>query len=69
MKINVGHTDRWIRVVIGVGILVLGFSLKSWWGLIGLLPLMTAFVGNCCLYRLIGVNTCKVEKTEVPNAS
>ena len=62
MKTNMGSTDRWIRVIIGLGILALGFTFKSWWGLIGLLPLATATVGYCGLYTLLGLNTCRAKQ-------
>jgi hypothetical protein len=57
MKTNVGSTDRWIRVIIGLGILALGFSFKSWWGLIGIIPIATAGLRFCALYTFCGVNT------------
>jgi len=30
------------------------------WGLIGIVPLATALVGFCPLYRLVGLSTCPV---------
>jgi hypothetical protein len=63
MKINMGSADRIIRGIIGVGILALGVVFKSWWGLIGLLPLGTALVGNCGLYSALGIHTNKTTKT------
>jgi hypothetical protein len=29
------------------------------WGLIGLVPLLTAIIGFCPAYTLLGINTCK----------
>ncbi len=46
MKANIGNTDRIIRIVLGLGLLSLWFILEGnarWWGLIGLVPLATAF--------------------------
>jgi hypothetical protein len=60
MKKNIGAMDKWIRVGSGALILVLGLVFKSWWGLVGLLPLVTGLVGNCPLYTLLGMSTCKV---------
>jgi hypothetical protein len=57
MKGNMGKADRWIRVIIGLGILALGLTFKSWWGLIGIIPLATAAFGFCGLYTLLGINT------------
>jgi Protein of unknown function (DUF2892) len=58
MKPNVGGIDRAIRIVIGLGILGAGYYFKSWFGLIGLVPLLTAVVGFCPAYPLLGISTC-----------
>ncbi|MDW7967055.1 MAG: DUF2892 domain-containing protein [Thermoanaerobaculum sp.] len=58
MTTNMGSTEKTIRVVVGVAILGLGLYLKSWWGLVGLLPLITGLVGYCPAYRLLGISTC-----------
>lgn len=63
MKANVGGIDKVLRVVVGIALLSLVFVLEGtarWFGLVGLVPLLTAFVGFCPLYTLIGVNTCPV---------
>jgi len=61
MHVNVGTADKMIRVVIGLGLL--GFALLSdsparWWGLVGVVPLLTAAMGSCPLYTLLGFSTC-----------
>ena len=56
---NIGKTDKIIRIVLGIAILLIGFMNHSWWGLIGLIPLGTALLGYCPLYPLVGVNTNK----------
>ena len=33
---------------------------RTMWGLIGIVPLATALVGFCPLYRLVGLSTCPV---------
>jgi len=58
MKSNVGSIDRWARVVLGLAIMAAGFYLKSWFGLIGLVPLATAFAGWCPAYVPLGISTC-----------
>lgn len=61
MTTNIGGVDKVVRVLIGLVLLSLLFLLKGqarWFGLIGLVPLVTAFVGFCPLYRLLGMNTC-----------
>jgi len=59
MRRNIGTTDKIIRVLAGLAILVLGIALKSWWGVIGVLPVLTAFVGICPAYLPFGISTCK----------
>lgn len=64
MKTNVGFTDRIVRVVIGCAILGAGYYFKSWWGLVGFLPLLTAIVGFCPAYLPFGLNTCGLKDKE-----
>ncbi len=62
MKKNVGTVDRWIRIVLGIILLSLLFILPGnlrWWGLIGLIPLLTGMIGFCPLYLLFKINTSK----------
>ena len=54
---NIGNTDRLIRIALGVAIAVLGIVFKSWWGLIALVPLATAAVSTCPLYLPFGIST------------
>lgn len=55
---NVGTADRIIRTVIGLGLLSLVFvGPKTMWGLIGIVPLATAGISFCPLYKLLGVST------------
>ena len=59
MTRNIGSVDRVIRVLLGLGLLSLVFvGPKTMWGLIGILPLATAWMSFCPLYRLLGVSTC-----------
>lgn len=61
MTPNVGGIDKLVRYLIGVALLALCFVLEGparWWGLLGLVPLLTARFGFCPLYTLLGVNTC-----------
>jgi hypothetical protein len=61
MKCNVGTIDRIVRVILGMAILTAGFYFRSWWGLLGLVPLVTAAVSFCPLYRLVRISTCRSE--------
>lgn len=58
MEANVGQTDRIIRIVAGLALLSLIFiGPQTWWGLIGVVPLATAFINFCPAYKLLGMNT------------
>jgi len=55
---NVGSIDRLIRIVVGIVLLSLVFiGPHTLWGLIGIVPLLTAFVGFCPLYGILHVRT------------
>jgi Protein of unknown function (DUF2892) len=56
---NVGSADRNIRIGLGIAIIIVGVVLQSWWGIIGLLPLLTAGLSFCPLYAVLGMSTCK----------
>lgn len=59
LKKNVGNTDRAFRIILGIGLISLVFvGPQTVWGWVGVIPLLTAFVGSCPLYSLLGVNTC-----------
>jgi hypothetical protein len=58
MKANVGGCDRIVRIVLGLAILAVGFFFHSWWGLIGLIPLLTGIFRFCGAYPMFGISTC-----------
>lgn len=58
MQANIGRTDRIIRIVAGLLLLSLVFiGPQTLWGLVGLVPLATAFINFCPAYKLIGMDT------------
>jgi hypothetical protein len=59
MKQNVGRKDAFIRLVLGIVLACVGLYLGSWWGLLGIIPVATAFTRFCPLYSLFGFNTCR----------
>ena len=61
MKANVGGLDRIVRYIAGLVVLAVGYYFKSWWGLIGLGPILTATFRFCPAYPIFGVSSCKVE--------
>jgi len=64
MTPNIGNMDRILRVVAGVAIIVLGIVYGSWWGVIGVLPLLTALIRWCPPYAILGISTCRAESAE-----
>lgn len=65
LKQNVGSLDRIARIVIGVAALAyvaMGTGSTRWFGLIGLVPLLTAAMGSCPLYTIFGFSTCPVKR-------
>jgi hypothetical protein len=59
MRMNVGTIDKLIRVLAGAVIIALGVKYNSWWGALGAIPIVTAALGWCPLYAILGVKTCK----------
>ena len=64
MSSNVGMIDRILRVILGIALIAyaipLGFPNTGWnWvGWIGVIPLVTAALGICPAYSLLGISTC-----------
>jgi len=62
MKCNIGKVDRMIRIVLGVAIISVGMYFKSWWGAVGLIPLLTAAIRWCPAYIPFGFSTCESDE-------
>ncbi len=58
MQCNVGKSDKNIRLALGTLIVLWGLLYQNWWGLIGLVLLITAFISWCPLYAVLGIKTC-----------
>ena len=58
MKPNVGSIDRIVRILVGLALLGAGYYFKSWWGLIGLGPILTGTIRFCPAYLPFGLSTC-----------
>ena len=62
---NMGSVDRILRAAIGVALIAfaarVGFPDTGWnWiGWIGVVPIVTAVIGWCPPYALLGISTCK----------
>lgn len=64
LRHNEGSVDRVLRVVLGLALLALTVTgPRTPWGFIGIIPLITGFTGFCPLYRILGVNTCRMQQT------
>jgi predicted RND superfamily exporter protein len=64
MKKNVSSAGRVGRVVIGLIIIALGLIYESWWGLIGIFPLVVAATSVCPFYLPFGISECKTHTEE-----
>ncbi len=59
---NIGKADKIVRIVLALVLFSLFFLLDGsarWWGLVGLVPLVTALVGTCPLYSIFKISTKK----------
>jgi len=67
MKTNVGTADKIIRILIalGFGALFISQTATGIWGYtllaLGGVLIVTAMVGFCPLYRLLGISTCRLK--------
>ena len=67
-KNNMGGMDRGIRAIVGIILLALYFmgTVAGVWGwvalIVGVVLLVTAALGWCPPYSLLGINTCSTRK-------
>ena len=68
MPVNIGTLDQYVRIVVGLaliayalqdGLAILGWH---WLGLVGVVPLVTAFFKSCPLYTVLGISSCAVRQ-------
>jgi sulfite exporter TauE/SafE len=57
MQHNVGGIDRTVRIIAGVAIIAAGLYFKSWWGVIGIAPLLTGTLRWCPAYLPFGIKS------------
>lgn len=58
MKINMGTTDRTLRLIAGIILIALGLTgVFGWWGIIGVVLVATAVVRVCPAYLPFGLST------------
>ena len=62
-KTNVGTLDRIARVLIGIVLIALTLAgTIGIWGWVGAVPLLTAALGTCPLYTVLGFSTCPMKR-------
>ena len=68
MPANVGIVDQYVRIVVGLALVAFAFQNSlpvegwHWAGLVGLVPLVTAFFRSCPMYSAFGLSTCLVRQ-------
>ncbi len=64
MNKNIGITDKIIRLIVGFVLLGLYFwGPQTAWGLVGVVPILTAIVGYCPIYSLLKISTLKKKQS------
>jgi uncharacterized membrane protein YfcA len=65
MKTNVGGIDRILRILVGITLIALTLAgTIGVWGWIGVVPLLTAALGFCPLYTVLGFSSCPVSSAK-----
>ncbi len=67
MSVNIHKFERFLRIIIGAGLVAwalgllgaLGLGTGPVWAWIGVVPLLTGLIGWCPPYALLGISTCK----------
>ena len=63
MTKNINDTERVFRFIGGAAIASLAFwGPQNNWYLLGVIPMLTGFVGTCPLYLALGINTRHAKK-------
>lgn len=58
IQVNVGTWDRYLRIIVGLVLISLIFwGPKTWWGLIGIVPVLTGIFRYCPAYTLCKIST------------
>ncbi len=62
MKVNVGNTDRILRVIAGIILIGLTWQgIVGVWGWVGAVLIASGVFSFCPAYGLLGINTCKTD--------
>ena len=57
MNCNVGKTDRVVRLTLAAGMILYGQITNNYWGLLGIIPMVTGVLNFCPLYKVLGLST------------
>ncbi|MEJ6559249.1 MAG: DUF2892 domain-containing protein [Candidatus Thioglobus sp.] len=59
MNKNIGTTDKFLRLIVGIALVIATASGNlPVWGWVGVVPIVTALVNFCPLYKIFGISTC-----------
>lgn len=59
-KKNMGGSDRVVRLLLGLGLIASAYvGALGPWAYVGVVPVVTALIGNCPAYSIFGFSTCK----------
>ncbi|MBN8530833.1 MAG: DUF2892 domain-containing protein [Alphaproteobacteria bacterium] len=57
MACNVGNTDRILRILVGLAIIVAGLVFENWLGAVGVILVITGLIRWCPAYLPFGIRT------------
>lgn len=57
MERNIGKTDRLIRIILSIALIIIGLIYNIWISVIGVIILFTAIIRFCSIYDLFGIST------------
>jgi hypothetical protein len=66
MTTNIGGIDRVVRIIVGLALIAFALFGPAdiawkWIGWIGVVPILTALVGWCPAYSMVGLSTCPMK--------
>ncbi len=53
---NMSHEERYVRVLVGSGMILFAVMVPFVWGWVGLYPLATGVCGSSPIYRMLGIH-------------
>ena len=63
MQKNIHPVERSLRVILGLVLISLAFvGPKNLWFLLGIIPVITGFIGWCPPYAILGMSTCRIKE-------